>query len=56
MSKGLNIIYLSNINSKEWLVLSELCQDKLLNREDIILLKVYFILLGLKTLQNEQEF
>jgi len=28
MSKGLSIIYYSNINSKEWVILEELCRDK----------------------------
>jgi hypothetical protein len=28
MSKGLSIIYYSNINSKEWQILEELCRDR----------------------------
>ena len=34
MSKGLSIIYYSNINSKEWTVLEELCREKILNKDD----------------------
>lgn len=48
MSKGLSIIYLSNVNSKEWMILSEICNDKLLSKDDITLMRVYFILLGMK--------
>ena len=55
MSKGLNIIYLSNINSKDWIVLNELCRDKLLNKDDLTLLRVYFILLGIKPAHNELD-
>jgi hypothetical protein len=48
MSKNLSIIFHSNIVSKEWAVLEELCRDRLLTeKDDIILLKVYLILLGL---------
>lgn len=55
MSKGLSIIYLSNINSKEWTTLNELCKDKLLSKEDLTLIRVYLILLGLKPLHGEME-
>lgn len=46
MSKGLSIIFYSNINSKEWIVLEELVKEKQLSKEDLILMKVYLILLG----------
>lgn len=46
MSKGLSIIYYSNINSKEWITLEELAFTRQLSKEDIVLLKVYLILLG----------
>jgi hypothetical protein len=55
MSKGLQIIYLSNINSKEWIVLHELCKNKLLNNNDITLIRVYLILLGIKPLNGDIE-
>lgn len=55
MSKGLNIIYLSNINSKDWGVLNELCKDRLLNKDDLTLMRVYFILLGIKPSNGELE-
>lgn len=48
MSKGLSIIYYSNINSKEWHVLEDLCKEKFLTKDDITLLKVYLLLLGIK--------
>lgn len=48
MSKGLSIIYYSNINSKEWVILEELCRDKALNKDDQVLMKVYLLLLGTK--------
>ena len=48
MSKGLSIIYYSNINSKEWGVLEDLCRDKLLLDDDLTLLRVYLLLLGHK--------
>jgi hypothetical protein len=46
MSKGLSIIYYSNINSKEWLILEELSRDKLLGKDDLVMMKVYILLLG----------
>jgi hypothetical protein len=46
MSKNLSIIYLSNIQSKEWNVLEELAKDKQLSKDDQTLIKVYLILLG----------
>ena len=55
MSKGLQIIYLSNINSKEWSTLNDLCRDKLLNKDDITLIRVYMILLGIKPVHGDME-
>lgn len=55
MSKGLSIIYYSNINSKEWLIMEDLCRLKQLAREDTILLKVYLLLLGIKP-QSKEEY
>eukprot|EP00347_Sterkiella_histriomuscorum_P021555 403333567 len=55
MSKGLSIIYYSNINSKEWSTLEELCKDKLLNLDDLTLLRVYLQLLGTKPKQQNGE-
>ena len=54
MSKGLSIIYFSNINSKEWQIFEELCRDKLLDREDLVLIRVYMILLGIKPVSEEE--
>ena len=48
MSKGLSIIYYSNINSKEWLILEEMSRDKMLSKDDVTLMKVYLLLLGIK--------
>lgn len=56
MSKGLSIIYYSNINSKEWLILEELSRDKQLGREDIQLLRVYLLLLGVKAQTKDDSF
>lgn len=56
MSKGLSIIYYSNINSKEWGVLEDLCRDKLLLDDDLTLLRVYLLLLGHKPEQGDREF
>lgn len=47
MSKNLSIIYMSNIQSKEWIVLEELAREHQLNKDDQTLIKVYLILLGL---------
>jgi hypothetical protein len=55
MSKGLGIIYQSNINSKEWIVLEELCRDMLLQKDDLTLLRVYLILLGTKPANSDQS-
>jgi hypothetical protein len=55
MSKGLSIIYYSNINSKEWVVLEELCRDKILNKEDQTLMRVYLLLLGTKPRPSSSE-
>lgn len=55
MSKGLSIIYYSNINSKEWNVLEEMCKDKTLGKEDLTLLKVYLLLLGSKPKNANNE-
>ena len=55
MSKGLSIIFYSNINSKEWVVLEDLSRDKALCKEDITLLKVYLILLGFQPKQTYAE-
>ena len=56
MSKGLSIIYYSNINSKEWSVLEDLCRDKLLAEDDLTLLRVYLLLLGHRPDQGDREF
>jgi hypothetical protein len=56
MSKGLSIIYYSNINSKEWQILEELCRDKQLSHEDLVLLKVYLLLLGHKPKSKDEDF
>ncbi len=55
MSKGLSIIYYSNINSKEWLILEELCKEKTLNKDDQTLMRVYLLLLGTKPKQGAVE-
>lgn len=56
MSKGLSVIYYSNINSKEWTILDELCGEKTLLKEDLTLLKVYLLLLGHKPHSQDSEF
>lgn len=53
MSKGLSIIYSSNVNSKEWLILEDLCKDKLLTKDDITLLHIYLLLLGVKSINKD---
>ena len=55
MSKGLSIIYQSNISSKEWSILQELCRDRLLSKEDLTLIRVYLILLGQKVSNTDIE-
>ena len=56
MSKGLSIIYQSNINSKEWTSLQELASSSKLLNEDVVLLRVYLLLLGSKPKQQNAEF
>lgn len=46
MSKGLSIIYYSNINSKEWVILEDLAKEKQLGKDDLVMMKVYILLLG----------
>ena len=55
MSKNLEIIYKSNINSKEWTMLEEYCRDQILGREDILLARVYLILLGIKPMHSDSD-
>ena len=55
MSKGLSIIYLSNINSKEWLILADLCKERFLSNDDMILFRIYLLLLGIKPMVNIQD-
>jgi len=55
MSKGLSIIYFSNINSKEWVYLEEMCKDRVLNKDDLTLLRVYLLILGIKPKQTNIE-
>ena len=55
MSKGLSIIYFSNINSKEWVYLEEMCRDRILNKDDLTLLRVYLLILGIKPKQTNIE-
>lgn len=55
MSKGLSIIYYSNINSKEWSILEELSKDKSMSQDDLTLLRVYLLLLGTKPKSSNAE-
>ena len=55
MSKGLQIIFISNINSKEWSTLHDLCKDRLLSKEDLTLMRVYLILLGTRPASAEMD-